>query len=82
MGTVAILSVYNAITDSQPGTGNYDTVTNFTTNVDHINFAAISGLNSNNQAVNCLSLTSTPNAIAAHTIDIVTSAGNTIIYAN
>jgi len=49
---------------------------------DHIDIAAINGLNSDNQAVNFNLLASTPTSIAAHTIDILTSGGNTVIYAN
>ncbi|MGB7603219.1 MAG: hypothetical protein WBM24_23150, partial [Candidatus Sulfotelmatobacter sp.] len=74
--------VYKAITDSQPGAGNFDTVTNFTHNSDHFDFTAINGLNSAVQPVAFNSLTAAPDSLAAHTIDIVTSGGNTVIYAN
>ena len=43
--------VFKAITDSQPGAGNFDTITNFTHNSDHFDFTAISGLNSAVQPV-------------------------------
>ena len=74
--------VFKAVTDSQPSAGQFDTVTDFTAGLDHIDLAAINGLNSNNQAVMFQSLTSIPSTIAAHTIDIVTMNGNTAIYAN
>ena len=74
--------VFKAITDSQPGAGHFDTITDFTHNSDHIDFAAINGLNSTVQAVSFNSLTAAPANIAAHTIDIVTSGGNKVIYAN
>ncbi|HVO94115.1 MAG TPA: hypothetical protein VMT22_14790, partial [Terriglobales bacterium] len=73
---------FKAITDSQPGTGHFDTITDFTAGLDHIDLSAITGVNSNNQAVNFQSLTSLPATLAAHTIDIVTMNGNTVIYAN
>lgn len=73
---------FKSITDSQPGTGNFDTITNFAHNSDHIDFAAISGLNSTVQDVTFNLLTATPASLAAHTIDIVTSGGNTVVYAN
>ena len=74
--------VYNFTSDLQPGAGHFDTINDFTHNSDHLDFAAIGGLNSNVQAVTVTSLVSTPANIAAHTIDIVTTGGNTFIYAN
>ncbi|MEJ2377248.1 MAG: hypothetical protein P8Y71_18190 [Pseudolabrys sp.] len=74
--------VFKAITDSQPGADHYDTITDFAHSSDHIDLSAILGLNSNNQAVEFQSLTSMPTSIAAHTIDIVTINGNTIVCAN
>ena len=74
--------IFKPITDSQPGTGHFDTIANFTHNSDHIDFAAISGLNSTVQDVTFNSLTAAPASVASHTIDIVTSGGNTVIYAN
>ena len=74
--------VFKAITDSQSGVGHFDAVTDFAAGVDHIDFSAISGLNSSIQAVNIQLLTSTPETIAAHMIDIVTNNGDTVIYAN
>lgn len=58
------------VTVSRPGSGNFDTITNFTHNSDHIDFAAANGLNSNNRTVIFSSLTSTLTTIAARTIDI------------
>ena len=74
--------VFKAITDSQPDAGNFDTITNFTHNSDHFDFTAISGLNSTVQAVTFNSLTTAPDSLAAHTIDIVTSGDNTVIHTN
>jgi Ca2+-binding RTX toxin-like protein len=74
--------VFKAVTDSQASSGNFDTITDFTAGSDHVDLSAISGLNDNNQTVNFLSLASTPTAIDAHTIAIVTSGGTTTIYAN
>ncbi|WMT72033.1 DUF4347 domain-containing protein [Bradyrhizobium sp. Ash2021] len=73
---------YTAITDSQPGSGKFDTISDFTHGSDKIDFSAISGLNSTVQSVAVNNLTSTPASIAAHTIDIVVIGGNTIVYAN
>ncbi len=74
--------MFKATTDSQPGAGQFDTITDFTANSDHLDIAAISGLNSDNQAVDIQTLTLTPAEIAAHTIAILTNGGNTVIYAN
>ena len=74
--------VFRAVTDSHPGTGNFDTITGFSHGSDHLDFSTISGLNDTIQAVTVTPLGSTPANIAAHTIDIVTVAGNTVIYAN
>jgi hypothetical protein len=60
----------------------YDTINEFNTKQDKIDFSAISGLNSNAQHVTINFLTSTPGSIAGHTIDVVTSRGSTIVYAN
>ena len=74
--------VFTAITDSQPGADHFDTINNFTHNSDHIDFAAINGLNTGAQDIAFNSLAVAPGSIAAHTIDIVTVGGNTVIYAN
>ncbi|WP_208608655.1 Ig-like domain-containing protein [Bradyrhizobium stylosanthis] len=68
--------VYNATSDSKPGAGNFDTILGFAHGADKIDFSAITGLTA------VASATSAPAQIAAHTIEIVTSGGNTIIYAN
>ena len=66
----------------QPGAGHFDTITDFTSGLDHIDLAAINGLNDVNQPINFQSLTSMPSTIGAHTIDIVTMGGNTLIFTN
>ncbi len=72
--------VYGAKTNSTPSGA--DTISNFHVASDKIDFSAISGLNSNTQPVAINFLTSTPSNIAGHTIDVVTSGGNTVVYAN
>jgi Ca2+-binding RTX toxin-like protein len=67
---------FNAIADSQPGAGKFDTILDFTHGSDKIDFSAIAGLTT------IASASSAPPQIAAHTIEIVTSGGNTVIYAN
>ena len=59
-----------------------DSIIGFNVSNDKIDFSAISGLNSNTQPVHINFLKSTPSSIAAHTIDVVTSGGNTEVYAN
>ena len=67
--------VFKAVTNSMPGS--FDTIANFDHGADHIDLTAISGADSNFN-----SLTATPTSIAAHTIDIVATGGNTVIYVN
>ena len=75
--------VYKAIADSQPGAGNFDTITDFTHGSDKFDFSAIAGLNSNNQSVAINILTgNAPASIAAHTIDVVINGGSAVVYAN
>ena len=78
--------VFKAVSDSAPGvTGghaHYDTITDFTHNADHIDVAAIAGLNDHHQAVDIASLSAAPHTIAPHTIDIVTSGDHSVVYAN
>lgn len=74
--------VFKAVADSQPGAGLYDTITDFTHASDLIDFSAMSGLNDIIQTVHFISDTAAPTSLDAHTIDIVTSGGNTVIYAN
>ena len=68
--------VYSLITNSRPGSGNFDTISDFTHGSDTIDFSAITGLTA------VASASSTPASIAAHTIEVVTTGGNTVIYAN
>ena len=72
--------VYTALANSTPATP--DLITDFSHGADKIDFSAISGLNSNTQPVAINFLTSAPSNIAGHTIDVVTSGGNTVVYAN
>ncbi|MBS0246862.1 MAG: VCBS repeat-containing protein [Proteobacteria bacterium] len=74
--------VFKAASNSAPGSGNYDTITDFAPGSDHLDFSAITGLNSQVQTVNFLTDTTAPTSLAAHTIDIVTIGANTVIYAN
>ena len=67
---------YLATTDSPPGTASFDIISDFIHGMDKIDFSAIAGLTAVESA------TSAPPMIAAHTIEIVTAGGNTIIYAN
>jgi Ca2+-binding RTX toxin-like protein len=67
---------YTAITDSQPGPGHFDTITDFAHGSDKLDFKAIAGLTA------VVTATSTPALIAAHTIEAVASGGSTVIYAN
>ena len=68
--------VYSQVTDSRPGAGNFDTVTDFVHGDDVFDFAAINGL------TRLVLHTQTPATIAARTIDVVTTGSDTIIYAN
>ena len=70
--------VFKAITDSQPGAGNFDTITNFTHNSDHIDLTAIAGANAVQGLVDAAS------TVDAHSISwFVDSANNqTIVYVN
>jgi hypothetical protein len=68
--------VFKAITDSQPDVGHFDTITDFTHNSDHIDFAAINGLNSTVQAALFHSLAAAPGSIDPHVIDIAMIGSN------
>ena len=70
--------VFKAITDSQPGAGNFDTITNFTHNSDHIDLTAIAGANAVQGPVDAA------NTADAHSISwFVDSVNNqTIVYVN
>ena len=67
---------------NQSSHGSPDIINRFNTSQDTINFSVISGLNSKVQGVTINFLSSAPTSIAAHTIDVVTGGGNTIVYAN
>jgi Ca2+-binding RTX toxin-like protein len=67
---------YKSASDSKPAAGNFDTILGFTHGSDKFDFSAITGLTA------VASAGSAPPQIAAHTIEIVTSGGDTIIYAN
>lgn len=68
--------LYTLVTDSKPGAGNFDSITHFKHGSDKIDFSAIT------QLTKVATATSTPSTIAANTIELVTTGGNTIIYAN
>ena len=80
LGTGIDTVVYTNVNQSTHSS--HDTITGFKASQDNIDFSAISGLNGNVQHVAINFLTSTPNNIAGHTIDVVTSGGNTVVYAN
>jgi hypothetical protein len=80
LGTGIDAIVYSNVNQSPHK--NPDTINAFNASQDKIDFSAISGLNSNAQSVTINFLTSTPTNIASHTIDVVTSGGNTVVYAN
>jgi hypothetical protein len=79
-GTGRDTFVYSATTNSTPAA--HDTISAFSTASDQLNFAAIAGLNNSIESVAVNFLTSTPTSIAAHSIDVISSGGNTILYAN
>ncbi|MGA9457751.1 MAG: hypothetical protein WBV43_20035 [Pseudolabrys sp.] len=70
--------VFKAITDSQPGAGNFDTITNFTHNSDHIDLTAIAGANAVQGPVDAA------NTADAHSISWFVDGVNnqTIVYVN
>jgi hypothetical protein len=70
--------VFKAITDSQPGAGNFDTITNFTHNSDHIDLTTIAGANTVQGLVDAAS------TVAAHAISwfVDTANNQTIVYVN
>ncbi|TWB88471.1 putative secreted protein (type I secretion substrate), partial [Bradyrhizobium macuxiense] len=73
--------VYAATSDST--VASHDTITDFTHNADKFDFSAIAGLNSLNQNVSINIINgSAPVNLAAHTIDVVISGGNAVMYAN
>ena len=70
--------VFKATTDSQPGAGNFDTITNFTHNSDYIDLTAIAGANAVQGPVDAAGTAD------AHSISwFVDSVNNqTIVYVN
>jgi len=77
-GAGADTFVFLAATDSSPGNGNFDTIKDFVSGTDHIDFSAIAGL----QTAVFTTGIAVPVTLAAHSIDIVTTGGNTVVYAN
>ena len=72
-----------AASDSRPGTGNFDTITGFVHGSDSLDFSTIDGLNGRGPGAAAIHvLQSTPSTLAAHSINIVTINGDTIVYAN
>ena len=68
---------YAAVTDSGPGAGAYDTITDFVPGQDKIDLSALAGL------VNALAtMTSAPASISANSVVAYVSGGSTILYAN
>jgi len=70
--------VFKAITDSQPGAGTFDTITNFTHNSDHLDLTTIAGANT------MQGLVDSAGKVDTHGISwFVDSANNqTIVYVN
>jgi hypothetical protein len=70
--------LFKAIIDSQPGAGNFDTITNFAHNSDHIDLTGVAGANTVQGLVDAAS------TVAAHSISwFVDNASNqTIVYVN
>ncbi|HET7805302.1 MAG TPA: hypothetical protein VFL53_13755, partial [Pseudolabrys sp.] len=70
--------LFKAIADSHPGAGNFDTITNFTHDSDHIDLTAIAGANTVQGPVD------TASSVAAHSISwFADNAHNqTIVYVN
>ena len=74
--------IFKSTTDSQPSAGHIDTITNFAHNSDHFDFVPSSGLTSAVHDLTFNSLTADPVSLAVHTIDIMTSGGNTGFHGN
>jgi hypothetical protein len=70
--------VFKATADSQPGAGNFDTITNFIHNSDHIDLTAIAGANAVQGSVNAAS------TVDAHGISwfVDNQQNQTIVYVN
>jgi Ca2+-binding RTX toxin-like protein len=67
--------VFKAITDSQPGAGNFDTIQDFTPGVDHLDFTTISGTTNLHEMANATD-------IAANSISWFKDGTQTIVYVN
>ena len=69
--------VFKAISDSRPGVGNFDTITDFTPGSDHIDLTAIAGANAVQQVF-------AANTVAVHGISwfVDTPHNQTIVYVN
>jgi len=70
--------VFKAVTDSQPGAGHFDTITDFTHNSDHIDLSSIAG------AANVQGLDTEANTVAANSVSwFIDNAHNeTLLYVN
>ncbi|MFK4624025.1 putative delta-60 repeat protein [Bradyrhizobium diazoefficiens] len=75
---------YAATGDSKQAKASFDTIADFVSGSDKLDFSTIAGLNTNNQnvTINIMNGGPTPQSIAAHTIDVVIIGNNAIIYAN
>ena len=70
--------VFKSVADSLPGAGNFNTITDFTPNSDHIDLTAIAGANAVQGAVNGA------NTVDAHSISwfVDNEQNQTIVYVN
>ncbi len=70
--------VFRALTDSQPGAGHFDTITDFTHNSDHIDLSAIAG------ATSVQGVVGTANTVAANSISwfVDNTHNETVLYVN
>jgi hypothetical protein len=70
--------VFKSITDSQPGVGHFDTITDFTHNSDHIDLSSIAG------ATNIQGQAAEANTVAANSISwfVDNPHNQTIVYVN
>jgi dihydrodipicolinate reductase len=67
---------YNAVTESQPGANNFDTIIDFAHASDKIDFSAITGITGN------ATLVSTAGTVAAHGISYYQSGSDTVVIVN
>jgi hypothetical protein len=68
--------VFKAITDSQPGAGNFDTIQDFTPGVDHLDFTTIPG------TTNLHQMATAAEPVAANSISWFKDGSQTIVYVN